>query len=67
MMIILLDILATEFPNFKSINQAKDIEKIDNGFLVPEEIRMRSLAYLTNKHYVFSWFNKNYERVNAQS
>ena len=28
---------------------------------------MRSLEYLTDRHYIFSWFNENYQRVDVKN
>ena len=64
---ILLDTFAKEFTNVKNINNIEDIKKIDNDFIVPDVIRMRSFEYLSNTHYIFSCFNENYERVDFKN
>ena len=40
---------------------------INNNFIVPDAIKMRSLEYLTDTHYIFSWFGKNYETVDVKN
>ena len=40
---------------------------IDNNFIVPDAIKLRSLEYLTYTHYIFTWFGENYERVNVKN
>ena len=62
MMNILLDTFAKEFTNVHNINNSiEDIKKINNDFIVSDVIKMRLLKYLTDTHYIFSWFNENYE------
>ena len=65
MMNILLDIFAKEFTNVKDINKIEDIKMIDNNFIVLDAIKLKSLEYLTDEHYIFSWFSENYERVDV--
>ena len=40
---------------------------IDNIFIVPDAIKLRSLEYLTDTHYICSWFSENYERVDVKN
>ena len=40
---------------------------IDNKFIVPDAIKNRSLKYLTDTHYIFSWFSGNYQRVDVKN
>ena len=64
---ILLDTFAKEFANATGMYSLKDNNKIDNDFIVRHVIRMRSLEYLTDTYYIFSWFNENYKRVDVKS
>ena len=56
---ILLDTFAKEFALVKS-DSINDIKKIDNDFKIPDVIKIRLLEYLTDTHYIFSWFIENY-------